>query len=147
MLFKLTWIINIVCKHWIFNGTLTQKAFPNSLTSTSTQIQPSRGVIELHDNTFIPASISTALSLSRIPWHIDHKHLNRSCSEVPTRSRLLKELELDLHQINLLSTNICLLPVPQNDSVLFLKTNAGARPSELVVDAGRLCVREILVIY
>ena len=47
----------------------TQKAFPNSLTSTSTQIQPSRGVIELHDNTFIPASISTALSLSRIPWH------------------------------------------------------------------------------
>jgi hypothetical protein len=49
----------------------TQKAFPNSLTSAPTQIQPSRGVIEIYDNTSIPASISTALSLSRIagPWH------------------------------------------------------------------------------
>lgn len=49
----------------------TQRAFPNSLTSTPMQIQPSRGVIEFHDNISIPASISTALSLSRIPWHLE----------------------------------------------------------------------------
>ena len=59
----------------------TQKAFPNSLTSTPTQIQPSRGVIELHDNTSVPASISTALPLSRIPWHPVETQLSESQPE------------------------------------------------------------------
>ena len=61
----------------------TQKAFPNSLTSAPTQIQPSRSVIELHDNTSIPASISTALALplSRIPWHPVETQLSESQPE------------------------------------------------------------------
>jgi hypothetical protein len=44
-----------------------EQEFPYFLTSIPTQIQPSRGVIELHDSTLIPRSLSTALPLSRAP--------------------------------------------------------------------------------
>ena len=45
----------------------TEEEFPNFLTSNPTQIQPSRGVIELHDSTRIPESLSTAPALSCAP--------------------------------------------------------------------------------
>ena len=40
---------------------------PHFLISNPTQIQPSRGVIELQEGTLVPASLSTALSLPRAP--------------------------------------------------------------------------------
>lgn len=45
----------------------TGQAFPDFLTTNPTQIQPSRGVIELHDYSLIPTSLSTALTLSHAP--------------------------------------------------------------------------------
>ena len=45
----------------------TGQAFPDFITTNPTQIQPSRGVIELHNHTLIPTSLSTALTLSRAP--------------------------------------------------------------------------------
>ena len=45
----------------------TEQQFPNFLTSIPTQIQPSRGVIELHDSTRIPTSLSTAPAFSCAP--------------------------------------------------------------------------------
>jgi len=44
-----------------------EQVFPNSLTFNPTQIQPSRDVIELPDNTLIPMTLSTALALSCAP--------------------------------------------------------------------------------
>ena len=44
-----------------------EQEFPYFLTSIPNQIQPSRGIIELHDSTLIPRSLSTALPLSRAP--------------------------------------------------------------------------------
>lgn len=46
----------------------TQQPFPKSLTTNPTQVQPSRGVIDLHGQNFIPPSLSTALPLSRTPY-------------------------------------------------------------------------------
>ena len=45
----------------------TEQEFPNFLTSNPTQIQPSCGVIELHDSTHIPTSLSTAPAFSCAP--------------------------------------------------------------------------------
>jgi len=45
----------------------TGQEFPDFLTSNPTQIQLSRGVIELPDNTLIPTTLSTALALSCAP--------------------------------------------------------------------------------
>ena len=45
-----------------------QQPFPKSLTTNPTQVQPSRGVTDLHGQIFIPPSLSTALPLSRTPY-------------------------------------------------------------------------------
>jgi hypothetical protein len=46
----------------------THQAFPPSLTSDPIQVQPSRGVIDLHDRVSIPSSLSTALPLSQASY-------------------------------------------------------------------------------
>jgi hypothetical protein len=45
-----------------------EQPFPNSITSNPTQVQPSRSVIDVHNNTLIPTSLSTALPLSRTQY-------------------------------------------------------------------------------